>query len=566
MAMLQVGSELFREIRENDYCYMDKTSFIEEFFSSAIKNSLFTRPRRFGKTLMLTMLHDFFDISQDSKALFEGLAISKNRALCDKWMNQYPTVFITFKRTGGQSFEDALQKIRSRVSDICMEYAFLLDSSSVDETDREDLRTLKAKKGDKVLLSDSLKILCRALHAHYGKPVILLIDEYDVPLARAQENGYYPDMVGFIRDMLEEALKTNSSIRFAILTGCLGLSKESSYTGLNNLRSYGISDARFADKFGFTSNEVDDLLATAELSEKKDIIKEWYDGYRFGVDTEIYCPWDILQYIEDLQENPNAKPKAYWQNSSGNDVVHNFVDHCTVSNIRQKLDNLMTGGCIETRLTEALTYDRLYNKQENMWTVLYLSGYLTKASPEQMTKCGIAPDNELTALAIPNKEVLEIFASVIADWFDETVQDIDRTELFKAFWADDTNALTELLCDQMEDTLSYYDAREDFYHAFILGLFTFTGWEVDSNKEFGKGRPDIVLRDSKNKRAAVIEIKRTTSENELPGNAEEAIVQIKTNRYAAPLIRKKGWKVSLWGMAFFKKTCILRVEEGTLPS
>ncbi len=566
MSTIQVGTVSFREIRENDYCYVDKTAFIEEFFSSAIKLSLITRPRRFGKTLMMNMLSDFFDITKDSKAIFDGLAISKNKELCDKWMNQRPVVFLSFKDIEGQNFEEALGKVRSCVSDVCHILPFLTDSSSVDETDRDDLKILKSKKGDKTLLSDSLKILCRALHAYYGKPVIMLIDEYDVPLAKAYKYGYYPEMVQFIGNMLSGALKDYTITQFGILTGCLRISGESIFTGLNNFKSFGISNVRYADKFGFTSEEVDDLLAVTGFSAKKQEIKEWYDGYRFGKDTEIYCPWDILQYVTDLQDDPEALPLPYWQNSTQKDIVRSFVDHCNSGAVKSKLDTLMTGGCIGTRLIENITYDRMYESAENMWTVLYLSGYLTKASPEQMEKNGIKPDGKLTVLTIPNKEVLEIFASAISKWFDNEVQNIDRTELFKAFWADDTDAVTELLCDQMEDTLSYYDAREDFYHAFILGLFTFTGWEVESNKEFGNGRPDIVLRDTKNKRAAVLEIKRTTSEEKLSGKAEEALQQIKANRYAAPLIRKKGWKVSLWGMAFFQKTCVLKTEKGKLNS
>ena len=566
MSTLQVGNVSFREIRENDYCYVDKTAFIEEFFSLAIKLSLITRPRRFGKTLMMNMLSDFFDITQDSKAIFDGLTISKNKELCDKWMNQYPVVFLSFKDIEGLNFEEALGKVRSCISDVSNSFPFLTDSKTVREIDRLDLETINLKKADKTLLSDSLKILCRALHAYYGKPVILLIDEYDVPLAKAYKYGYYPEMVQFIGNMLSGALKDYTIIQYGILTGCLRISGESIFTGLNNFKCFGISNVRYADKFGFTSKEVDELLATTGFSEKKQEIKEWYDGYRFGKDTEIYCPWDILQYVTDLQDDPEALPLPYWQNSTQKDIVRTFVDQCNTGDVKNKLDTLMSGGCIGTRLIENITYDCLYESAENMWTVLYLSGYLTKAGPAQMEKNGIKPDGQLTVLAIPNKEVLEIFATAISKWFDNTVQKKDRTELFKAFWADDTDAVTELLCDEMEDSLSYYDAREDFYHAFILGLFTFTSWEVESNREYGNGRPDIVLRDTKNKRAAVIETKRTTSEDDLPGKAEEAIQQIKTNRYAASLIRKNGWKVSLWGMAFFQKTCVLKTEEGKLNS
>ncbi len=564
---IKIGGEKFRVIRENSCFYADKTAFIEELLSGEPPEvSLITRPRRFGKTLMMTMLRDFFDIRQDSRALFEGLAISKNKEICDKWMNQCPVVFLTFKGIEGQTFEDALKKIRSRISNICIEYSFLSDSISVDERIRERLSLLKAESAEDSMLSDSLKTLCMALYAHYGKPAILLIDEYDVPLDKAHKYGYYDDMAQFIRSMLNEGLKTNDFLEFGILTGCLRISGESFFTGLNHFKCSGISDVRYADKFGFTSKDVDDLLALAGFSEKKEAIKAWYDGYVFGKNTEIYCPWDILQYVDDLQADPDSMPKAYWLNTSRNEIVRTFVEHCNASVIRNKLNALMTGSCIQARIIENLTYDRLYKKADNMWTVLYYSGYLTKAGPEQVKKCGIKPEPDQTVLAIPNKEVLEIFASVIAGWFEETVQNIDRTALFKAFWADDADALAKLLCDQMEDTLSYYDAREDFYHALLLGLFTFTGWDVDSNKEYGDGRPDIVVSDTENKRAAIIEIKRGRSQRGLPGLTEKAISQIRKNRYAAPLLKKEGWHVSLWGMAFFKKTCVLRVEAGVLNS
>ncbi len=561
MSVLQVGNVTFREIRENDYCYVDKTAFIEEFFSSAIKSSLFTRPRRFGKTLMMNMLKDFFDITQDSKALFEGLVISKNKPLCDKWMNQYPTVLLSLKEMEGDNFYEAMVEFSHIIERMCGDLSYLQESHLVGQQEKDTLAILGKVSKEKDVLTNSLVTLCRALYAHWDRPLILLIDEYDVPLARAQENGYYPEMVKFIRKLLGSVLKDSSILKFAILTGCLRISKESSYTGLNNLRCYDFSNVRFADKFGFTSKEVDDLLAASGCSAKKDEIREWYDGYRFGVDTEIYCPWDILQYIEDLQANPAAKPKAYWQNTSGNDIVRTFVDYCNVRDIRRKLDTLMTGSCIATRIIEYLTYDRLYDDAENMWSVLYLTGYLTKASQEQIKKCGMKPEPDQTVLAIPNKEVLEIFADVISKWFKKEVQNIDRSELFKAFWADDADALAKLLCDQMDDTLSYYDAREDFYHAFVLGLFTFTGWDVESNKEYGDGRPDIVVSDTKNKRAAIIEIKRGRSQRGLPGLAAKGIRQIRKNRYAAPLLKKEDWTVSLWGMAFFKKTCVVKVEE-----
>ncbi len=562
-----IGGISFREIRENSCYYADKTTFLEEFLRTVPpKASLFTRPRRFGKTLMMNMLNDFFDITQDSRSIFDGLAISKNKALCDKWMNKYPIVLISLKDMEGDNFYEAMVEYSHIIERLCGDLSYLQGSALVGQQEKDTLACLGKVSKEKDVLNNSLVTLCRALYAHWNRPVILFIDEYDVPLARAQENGYYPEMVKFIRKLLGSVLKDSKFLQFGILTGCLRISKESSYTGLNNLRCYGISDALFADKFGFTSEEVDDLLAAAGFLEKKDTIKEWYDGYRFGDDTEIYCPWDILQYIEDLQANPLSMPKAYWENTSGNDIVRTFVEHCNVRDIRRKLDTLMTGGCIATRIIENLTYDRLYDDIENMWSVLYLSGYLTKASPEQIKKCGIKSDAGKTVLAIPNKEVLEIFADVISKWFKKEVQNIDRTELFKAFWADDADALAKLLCDQMDDTLSYYDAREDFYHAFVLGLFTFTGWEVESNKEYGDGRPDIVVLDTDNKRAAIIEVKRGKSQRGLPRMAKTGISQIRKNRYATPLLKKEDWKVSLWGMAFFKKTCAIRTEEAKSQS
>ena len=564
---IKIGGEKFRVIRETSCYYADKTAFIEELLCGEPPEvSLITRPRRFGKTLMMTMLRDFFDISQDSRAIFEGLAISKNKALCDKWMNQHPVIFITLKEIDAENFSHAFEQVRTLVRKVAVLYDYLLESDKVNMSDKRILQEFLDSKSSRSELEAFLSTLCRALHAHWGKPVILLIDEYDVPLAKAQGKGYYPEMVAFVRSIMGQGLKTNDFLNFGVLTGCLRVSGESFFTGLNNFKCYGISDVLYADKFGFTSEEVDALLAQTGLSEKKDTIKAWYDGYIFGDDTEIYCPWDILQYVYDLQVKPTAIPKAYWLNTSENDIVRTFVEHCNARDVRNKLNTLMTGGCISAELIENLTYDRLYEDTENMWTVLYFSGYLTKAGPEQMKKCGIKPGERQTVLAIPNKEVLEIFADVISKWFKEEVQKKDRTELFKAFWANDANTLAKLLCNEMEDALSYYDAREDFYHALVLGLFTFTGWDVESNKEHGNGRPDIIIVDNDNNRAAVIEIKRGRSQRGLPGNAVKAIRQIRTNRYAADLLKNEDLKVSLWGMAFFKKSCEIRVEEAVWQS
>ncbi len=555
---VKIGGEKFRVIRENSCYYADKTALIEDFLNGEPPEAfLFTRPRRFGKTLMMTMLRDFFDISQNSKSIFEGLAISKNKALCDKWMNQYPTVFVTFKGIRELTFEEALGKIRSRIGELCKAFKFLIDSSSVDETDREKLAALKAENSSKRHLADSLKTLCSALYAHYGKPVILLIDEYDVPLARAQENGYYSEMAVFIQDMLEEVLKTNDFLQFAILTGCLRITKESSYTGLNNLRCYGISDVRFADKFGFTSNEVDDLLSAAGFPEKKDVIKEWYDGYRFGDDTEIYCPWDILQYIEDLQAKATAKPKAYWENTSGNSPVRSFIGN-TAFKVSSKIEKLLADGYVTSSINEGLTYDSLYESEENLWTLLYLTGYLTTASPDMVNDCDASADGQ--PLVIPNKEVKAIFLKTIKSWFKDTMQAMDRKPLFDAFWNGDSEGFQEKFSGILLKSISFHDYHENFYHAVLTGTFIGAGWEVTSNPESGLGRLDVLVKDEDNARAAIIEVKRSKIAGEMAKDAEDAIIQIKENKYVANF-EGDYKKIMFWGISFWKKFCEARAEE-----
>ena len=555
---VKIGGEKFRVIRENSCYYADKTALIEDFLNGEPPEAfLFTRPRRFGKTLMMTMLRDFFDISQNSKSIFEGLAISKNKALCDKWMNQYPTVFVTFKGIRELTFEEALGKIRSRIGELCKAFKFLIDSSSVDETDREKLAALKAENSSKRQLADSLKTLCSALYAHYGKPVILLIDEYDVPLARAQENGYYSEMAVFIQDMLEEVLKTNDFLQFAILTGCLRITKESSYTGLNNLRCYGISDVRFADKFGFTSNEVDDLLSAAGFPEKKDVIKEWYDGYRFGDDTEIYCPWDILQYIEDLQAKATAKPKAYWENTSGNSPVRSFIGN-TAFKVSSKIEKLLADGYVTSSINEGLTYDSLYESEENLWTLLYLTGYLTTASPDMVNDCDASADGQ--PLVIPNKEVKAIFLKTIKSWFKDTMQAMDRKPLFDAFWNGDSEGFQEKFSSILLKSISFHDYHENFYHAVLTGTFIGAGWEVTSNPESGLGRLDVLVKDEDNARAAIIEVKRSKTAGEMAKDAEDAIIQIKENKYVANF-EGDYKKIMFWGISFWKKFCEARAEE-----
>ena len=557
-----IGGDSFRKIRDLGCYYVDKTGFLIELLSQTPPEvSLITRPRRFGKTLNMTMLQEFFDIRQDSKSLFEGLEVMRHEDICDAWMNKYPTFFLSLKSVEGQNFDHALEQAAALISRLCIEHEYLVTSPSVSVADRQELSSLIFKQGSSPMLENSLITLSRALHAHWGKPAILLIDEYDVPLARAEQVGYYDEMVSFIRNMLGAALKTNPSLQFGILTGCLRIAKESIFTGLNNFKSYGISDVRFSDKFGFTSQEVDALLADANFSDKKAVMREWYDGYHFGIGQEIYCPWDILQYVDDLQDNPNALPKAYWSNTSGNSIVRKFIGRADL-NIGNKFETLIEGGCVEARIVENLTYDSVHSSEDNLWSLLYLTGYLTKASEEQLINCGKISDEEKTFLVIPNKEVRKIFTETIASWFDESIQKMNRQPLFDAFWGGDSENLSRIISRILLNSISYHDYKEDFYHAVLAGIFVGSGYVVSSNTESGLGRADIIIRDTHNSRAAVIEVKHAKSMSELPALTDVALKQVNEKEYNAPLLGNYETVIH-WGMAFFQKKCLAQFENVT---
>ena len=548
-----IGGESFRRIREDNCYYIDKTMFLEELLlQTPPMVSLITRPRRFGKTLNMTMLHEFFDIRHDSRKLFEGLAISKNEALCDAWMNKYPSVFLSMKNVEGMSFDDAYIYFRDLASRLCSDHGYLIDSPRVAELEKRLLKSILDQEADVGAVSNILLTFSRALHAHWGKPAILLIDEYDVPLARAEQNGYYSEMVSFIRNMLGAALKTNPSLQLAVLTGCLRIAKESIFTGLNNFKCYGISDPKFSDKFGFTSQEVDALLADAHFSDKKDVMREWYDGYRFGLGQEIYCPWDILQYVDDLQTDPNAKPQAYWSNTSSNSIIKKFIGR-TDFNTNKKFETLLSGESIEVELVESLTYDTVHSSEENLWSMLYLTGYLTKAQEEGF--------GDKTRLVIPNKEIRKIFIKSVRTWFTDTMKVTPREELLDAFWAGDGERFTRQLAQILLNSISFHDDHhEDFYHAVLVGLFIGCGYDVESNHEVGYGRPDIVIIDRRNARAAVIETKHSSTLKDLGANVSEALRQIVEKKYDAE-VREELDNVLLWGMAFFKKRCLARAER-----
>ena len=552
---IYIGGESFREIREQNCYYVDKTALLEEMLAvTPPKVSLITRPRRFGKTLTMTMLQEFFDIRKDSRQIFEGLDVSKNARLCEAWMNKYPTLFLTFKGIEGQDFDSALALFREMAVRLCSDNAYLAESQKAAPEDKILLHHVMNRVADLSELSNVLLILCRTLEAHWGKPAILLIDEYDAPVNHAEQKGYYDEMIGFMRNLLGAALKTNTSLKFAVLTGCIRISRESIFTGLNNFKCYGVSDAQYADKFGFTPAEVDAMLSEAGLSDKKPLIQEWYDGYRFGDGTEIYCPWDVLLYVSDLQYSPKARPQAYWNNTSSNAIVRTLIAQ-SGRKTRSRVEALIEGKAVEEKVAENLTYDLVYKNKSSIWSMLYLTGYLTK-SPVQ-------PDDGNTALVIPNKGIREIFTTTITAWFNESIEKQDLSHFVEALWNGDAEAIQEMLTRILYDTISYYDSTESFYHGFMAGLLSGTGLDPESNHESGLGRTDLTIEDGLNKRAVIIELKYAHEYEELEKKAGEALAQIEEKKYAAglpPHIKS----VLTYGIAFWKKECCVKAKSQDL--
>ena len=547
---LPVGNDSFSEIRENGDYFIDKSEVISEILKDNFKVYLITRPRRFGKTLTMSMLEDFFDISRDSKKHFEGLKISENTSLCSEWMNQWPVIFITFKNVEGRKFENAYGALKVFIADLCKKYSFLKHSEKVNPADKEQFTALEYQKAEEENLRNSLILLTRMISMHYGKQCILLIDEYDVPLAKASENGYYNQMLDVVRALFG-ALKTNDYLKFAVITGCLKIAKESIFTGTNNFVSDTISGERFDEYIGFTHDDVKKLLKDSGFSDHEDEVRLWYDGYRFGT-VNVYCPWDVLNHVAALQINPNAKPKNYWGSTSHNGVIYRFISRKNL-NVNDKFEVLMSGGILVEKITEDLTYDTLNSSETNLWSLLLLTGYLTRTEMPEEYICN--SESEM-ALRIPNEEVKIIFKNAIADWFNEDVSNINRESLFNAFWSGNEEIASEQVTDILFSTISYYDYSESYYHAFLAGLFAGVGYIVQSNYENGTGRPDIVVKDKVNRRALVIEVKHAKSEADISTQMEEAKNQIIKSKYAWGL--ERGYReVACYGVVFFEKTCVV---------
>ena len=552
---IPVGISDFAEIRKNNFYYIDKTGLIEELLkTTATKVTLITRPRRFGKTLGMSMLENFFDIRKDSKLLFDGLEIADKQALCEKWMNQYPVMFLTLKSVDGNDFLTAYSQLAYEIGALYKEHDYLLESPVLGEEEKKLFWKIKERKTGKIEVMRSLQILSQLLNKHYKKEVILLIDEYDVPIAKATSNGYYKEMLEIMKGLMQ-ALKDNLSLRFAVITGCLKIAKESIFTGTNNFVSDTITDTRLNEYFGFVQSEVDQILKDVGVTDKADLVKKWYDGYRFG-DFDVYCPWDVMCYLRDLVYKPEAKPASYWRNTSDNSIIRSFIDYAG-SSITNKLETLMDGGYIIQKIDENLTYDYLHSSEDNLWSMLYLTGYLTQ-------KKGIEYRGELSegtvALTIPNEEIRYIFETTISKWFDESAKKWNREALFDAVWNGDSESITREMSMLLRRTISYHDYREDFYHAFLSGIFTGAGYQVQSNKEHGEGRSDIVVCDSLNGRVAIFEAKRTKVLKDLETECDKALRQIDERMYAKDFEDAYD-QVLCYGIAFFKKRCMVKRKE-----
>ena len=553
---IPVGISDFTKIRENGYYYIDKTELICSLLEpEPAEVTLITRPRRFGKTLGMSMLASFLDIRKDSRSLFEGLEILEHEELCEKWMNQYPVLFLSFKDVDGTSFENALDFLGFTIAQFCIEQSYLAESEKVNSDYKAVFARLKSREASLTDIKGSILTIMKMMQAYYEKPVVLLLDEYDVPVAKASSNGYYAEMLEVIRAILSTALKDNTALKFAVVTGCLKIAKESIFTGTNNFVSDTITSSRLNEYYGFTQEDVEKLLVAAFIPEQAENIKNWYDGYHFG-EFDVYCPWDVMNYLRDLQYDPAARPKGYWKNTSDNAVIRSFID-CAGSNITRKLEILLSGGYIVQKIEDDLTYDYLHSSEENLWSVLYLTGYLTMVREKELTEK--LPDG-MYALMIPNAEIREIFETTVKVWFDDSAKSWDRKALFEAVWTGDCEKAGKEMNQLLRMTISYHDYREDFYHAFLAGIFAGAGYMVESNKEHGEGRSDVIVFDSRNGRVAVFEAKYSRALNQMEPDCEKAIRQIDARKYAEEFEDYYD-EVLCYGISFYKKRCLIKRKE-----
>ena len=563
--MLPTGIEDFKEIRTDGYYYVDKTALIEQVLDKRSKVTLFTRPRRFGKTLNMSMLRYFFEIGTDSK-LFNGLYISQNAELCEKYMGKYPVITISLKGVGADSYPKAKAQIIKIINREARRHRFLLKSENLDSFDKELLTQLLSRQMEEDTITSSLQELTELLEAHFSKKVVVLIDEYDVPLAKAYENGYYNEMVLLIRNLFGNVLKTNDSLAFAVLTGCLRIAKESIFTGLNNFKVYSITNTEFDETFGFTNEEVRKMLVYYGLDSHFEEVKAWYDGYRFG-NADVYCPWDVVNYCEDHKKNTNAELQNYWMNTSGNEVIQHFVDSMNDPHMltKSELELLVSGDTVVKQVDEMITYKELYSNIDNMWSTLFMTGYLTQHGREADGRYH---------LAIPNREICDCMVRRVLALFKRSVS--QNQELLRSFCnamlASDASTMEHALTEYMGKTISIRDSfaksiRENFYHGLLIGILGSQGaWKATSNKESGDGFSDILIEVNEDdlRIGMVLELKYSKTENALDKECDDALQQIEDKNYDQEL-REKGYtKILKYGIAFYHKKC--RVKTSFAPT
>lgn len=559
---LPIGIENFEEMRREDFYYVDKSHVIEQLLTQWGKVNLFTRPRRFGKSLNMSMLQSFFEIGKD-KTLFDGLRISDNQELCEKYQGKFPVVSVSLKGINGATYEEARRFLIKIINEEARRLSVLSDSTELDETDHELLTQLKKKEMTNDSLVYSIRELTELLEKHYGSKVIVLIDEYDVPLAKANENGYYDEMVFLIRNLFENALKTNSSLKFAVLTGCLRIAKESIFTGLNNFKAYSITDKSFDETFGFTDAEVRELLRYYGQEKYYETVKEWYDGYRFG-NVDVYCPWDVINFCSDHLADPGLEPKNYWANTSGNSVISHFIDSVGKPQklTRMELEQLVNGGIVQKEINSELTYKELYSSIDNLWSTLFMTGYLTQRGE---------PSGNRYNLVIPNREIRNIITNHILKMFKENVKDDGKTvsDLCDALLNQNPEKVELIFTEYMKKTISIRDTfarkptKENFYHGLLLGILGFKeNWSVMSNRESGDGFGDILIRIEDEDVGIVIEVKYADDEN-LQGECEKALQQIIDIRYTEALEQEGIHTIIKYGIACYRKKCkvLMRIDK-----
>ena len=565
---LPVGIENFEEIRTNGYYYVDKTNLIEQLFESRGKVNLFTRPRRFGKTLNMSMLKYFFEIGADP-SLFDGLNISRNEQLCKEHMGKYPVIFLTLKNVDGLYFQEAKQRFIDLIGTEASRFRFLVDSDRLTLDDKERYKALIAIKNGAYSMSNqvftrSLKTLSELLNKYYDQKTVILIDEYDVPLDKAFQQGYYREMVALIRGIFGDALKTNDSLSFAVLTGCLRISKESIFTGLNNFKILSITDVRFDEQFGFTDKEVNDILSYYHMEDRMKETKQWYDGYHFG-NVDVYCPWDVINHVDRIKDDPGARPETYWINTSGNDLVRRFVNKANKTT-RNEIERLIAGEAIEKQIRLDLTYDEIDNSIDNLWSVLFTTGYLTQI--------GLTEEGAYK-LVIPNKEVREVYKLQIQEWFEKSLfSNVDQLQSFwKSFAVGNTEEIEKYLNRVLSNSISVFDTKgrneekESSYHNLLTGILTGNAdWLVKSNVEAGEGFADIIVETDDPDAGIIAELKYTRDTKEMEQACKKAIAQIKDRRYQEYLLNDERRDILLYGIAFCKKRCKVIAEKMTEES